>query len=119
MLRWRKPNDNGANITRYTVYQRVVSEDADTSDWQLTKLNASVCEYVIHVERGKKYDFIVTATNKCGESEKNEGNAKRVDVSGMFSLYIICSYVLGISYLYHPWNTRYPFASARVQEIFY
>ena len=89
MLRWRKPSDNGANITRYTVYQRIVSEDT----WQfIDDLDPPTCEYVIPVERGKKYEFIVTATNRCGEGEKNEDNAKRVDVSGRFSLYVICSY---------------------------
>jgi len=84
-LRWRKPSDNGANITRYTVYQRIVSEDTNKLDWQfIANLYPPACEYVIPVERGKKYEFIVTATNKCGESKKNEVNAKRVDVSGDF-----------------------------------
>lgn len=84
-LKWRKPNDNGAPITGYMVYQRTVSQDGVKSDWQLVA-QTSDFKYRIRLERGQKLDFIITAKNKCGESLKNEENAKRVEVSGMIAL---------------------------------
>lgn len=84
-LKWKKPNDNGAPITGYMVYQRTVSQDGEKSDWQLVG-QTSDCKYRIRLERGQKLDFIITAENKCGESLKNEENTKRVEVSGMFAL---------------------------------
>lgn len=39
-------------------------------------------EYVVRVDKEKKYEFLVTATNKYGESEKNKDNIKTVNVSG-------------------------------------
>ena len=85
MLKWRKPNDNGAPITGYMVYQKTVSQDGVKSDWQLVG-QTSDFKYRIRLERGQKLDFIITAKNKCGESLKNEENAKRVEVSGMIAL---------------------------------
>ena len=84
-LKWKKPNDNGAPITGYVVYQRILSQDGEKSSWKLVG-QTSDCKYRIRLERGQKLDFIITAENKCGESLKNEENTKRVEVSGMFAL---------------------------------
>ena len=92
-LKWRKPNDNGAAITGYAVYQRSVSEHGGTSEWQFIN-STSDCKYVIKLERGKKFDFIVTAKNRCGESLKAEDNVKRVEMPGMFTFYALLSFFL-------------------------
>ena len=84
-LEWRKPTDNGAAITGYTVYQRTVGEYGAISDWQFVA-DTSNCKYVIILDRGQKLDLMVTAKNRCGESLKNEENAKRVEVSGFVSI---------------------------------
>ena len=37
-------------------------------------------EFVVRVKKNKKYEFVVTATNKCGESEKYKDNIKTVNI---------------------------------------
>lgn len=79
-LRWSKPNDKGANITEYSVYQRTENNE----QWKKIAVlsDVSKLEHVVKVEKGKKYQFVVTATNKYGESSKNKDNIKEVDVLG-------------------------------------
>ena len=79
-LKWTKPESNGADIYRYMVYRRTVNEEGKTSEWDLAT-KTSALSSVVTLERGETFDLIVTAKNKCGESEKEEGNAKRVQVS--------------------------------------
>ena len=82
-LRWEEPNNNGAEITLYTVYYGTLNDE----QWKGTKkiTDVSVRKYVVKVEMGKKYEVLVTASNKYGESSK-EGKIKRVDVpEGEFS----------------------------------
>ena len=43
-------------------------------------------EFVVRVEKGKTYEFVVTATNKYGESLKNKDKIKIVVVFGGKSL---------------------------------
>ena len=81
-LSWSEPPNNGADITQYTVYQRTVSEDDTTGDWIQLKIITDVSsrKYVVKVEEGKEYEFVVTATNSFGEGLKEEGKIQRVKV---------------------------------------
>ena len=67
-LTWEKPDSNGAAITKYSVYHRV----ANTKEWEkLTEIpTGSPLQYVFEVEKGKEYEFVVTASNRYGESPK-------------------------------------------------
>ena len=76
-LKWEEPNNNGAEITMYTVYYGTQSDE----QWNETKKisDVSVRKYVVKIEVGQKYKVLVTASNKYGESSK-EGKIQRVDV---------------------------------------
>ena len=76
-LKWEEPNDNGAEITMYTVYYGTLNDE----QWKETKkiTDVSVRKYVVKVVMGKKYKVLVTASNKYGESSK-EGKIQLVDV---------------------------------------
>lgn len=86
-LRWNQPCDNGAQITHYTVYRRVLSENGAAPEWTEGSILALVpanqqLEYEdTRMETGKTYEFVVTATNTCGESEKVQESIQRVKVS--------------------------------------
>ena len=84
ILSWSEPPNNGADVTQYTVYQRTVSEDGTTGDWTQLKIitDVSARKYVVKVEEGKEYEFVVTATNRFGEGLKEEGKIQRVKVVG-------------------------------------
>ena len=73
-LKWKEPESNGKVIIMYTVYQRVVT-DGKVGQWTIIKeiSDVSVRELKIALERGKVYQFAVTATNELGESLKQEG----------------------------------------------
>ena len=72
-LKWKEPESNGKVITMYTVYQRVVT-DGKVGQWTIIRKikNVSVRELKITLERGKVYQFAITATNELGESLKQE-----------------------------------------------
>ena len=76
-LKWEEPNNNGAEITMYTVYYGTQSDE----QWKETEkiTDVSVRKYVVKVEMGQKYKVLVTASNKYGESSK-EGKILFVDV---------------------------------------
>ena len=76
-LKWKEPNNNGAEITMYTVYYGTQSDE----QWRETETitDVSVRKYVVKVEMGQKYKVLVTASNKYGESSK-EGKMQRVDI---------------------------------------
>ena len=76
-LKWEEPNNNGAEITMYTVYYGTQSDE----QWNETKKisDVSVRKYVVKIALGQKYKVLVTASNKYGESSK-EGKIQRVDV---------------------------------------
>ena len=76
-LKWEEPNNNGAEITMYTVYYGTQSDE----QWKETEkiTDVSVRKYVVKVEMGQKYKVLVTASNKYGESSK-EGKMQRVDI---------------------------------------
>ena len=72
-LKWKQPESNGKVITMYTVYQRVVT-DGKVGRWtEIRRIrDVSVRELKITLERGKVYQFAITATNELGESLKQE-----------------------------------------------
>ena len=88
-LKWKEPESNGKVITMYTVYQRVVT-DGKVGQWtEIKKIrDVSVRELKITLERGKVYQFAITATNELGESLKQEDeNIQQVKAEGsMFKL---------------------------------
>ena len=72
-LKWKEPESNGKVITMYTVYQRVVT-DGKVGQWTIIEniSKVTVRELKIALERGKVYQFAITATNELGESLKQE-----------------------------------------------
>ncbi|XP_078379856.1 uncharacterized protein LOC144662795 [Oculina patagonica] len=83
-LKWTKPVSNGADITQYTVYIRNISSNGTVRDWRKLEVihDVSVREYVVPLKKGQRYEFAVTATNKYGESLKQQKRIKRVRVLG-------------------------------------
>ena len=83
-LKWKEAENNGAPIDKYTVYRRTVREDGTSLIW--IKLNeikdTSNREVVVNVEKGKVYEFVVTATNEFGEGGKEEGQIRKIKVLG-------------------------------------
>ena len=69
-LKWTKPETNGASIIKYSVYQRFVND----KEWNKLEdiTDTSKRDYDLKGEEGKEYEFVVTATNKYGESSKTE-----------------------------------------------
>ena len=83
-LKWKEPESNGKVITMYTVYQRVVT-DGKVGQWTVIRRirDVSVRELKILLERGKVYQFAITATNELGESLKQEkANIQQVKTEG-------------------------------------
>ena len=64
------------------MYKRTVRDDSTLEEW--TKLKVTTDVSIRHVtaklEKGKTYEFVVTATNKFGESVKEEEMIKRIKV---------------------------------------
>ena len=83
-LKWKEPQRNGKVNIMYTVYQRVVT-DGKVGQWTIIKniSKVSVIELKITLERGKVYQFAITATNELGESLKQEEtNIQQVKTEG-------------------------------------
>ena len=81
-LKWTKPNSNGADITQYTLYMRNVTSNDTVGDWRKLEViyDVSILEYVVTLQKGQQYEFLITATNKYGESLKTQQNIKRINV---------------------------------------
>ena len=81
ILKWSEPENNGKVITQYTVYQRIVADG--TPQWKELEIITDVSDRQLKVEleRGKVYEFVVTATNEFGESLKEEEKIIRVKAS--------------------------------------
>ena len=81
-LKWTKPNSNGADITQYTLYMRDVTSNDTVGDWRKLEVinDVSILGYIVTLKRGQQYEFLVTATNKYGESLKTQQNIKRINV---------------------------------------
>jgi len=80
LLRWKETRDNGASITRYTVYQRTVNESGPVQPWRDVHSSLANDYHVLNLERGGLYEFKVTATNKVGEGMEDEQYFKKVRV---------------------------------------
>lgn len=81
-LKWSEPQNNGKEITKYTVYQRLVTNGTPESWIKLNTItNASVRELKVELESGKVYQFVVTATNELGESFKEDGKIVTIKAS--------------------------------------
>ena len=85
-LKWSEPQNNGKVIKQYTVYQRIVI-DGKRGEWIKLKTitDISVRELKVELEKGKVYEFLVTATNEIGESLKEDGKITRIVASGSTS----------------------------------
>ena len=71
ILTWKQPASNGAVITRYKVYQKGANKEQWT---EIETVSNATREYVVsEVEKGREYDFVVTATNEHGDSPKMGG----------------------------------------------
>ena len=77
ILKWKEPDNNGAAIIEYSVYQRFANDD----EWKkiATIIDVYNRSYAVEIEKGKEYEFVVTATNKYGESSM-EQDIKRIKV---------------------------------------
>ena len=75
-LKWQKPEENGAAIILYSKYQRIAGEEQWTNRENIT--DTSERSHVFNVRKGEKYEFVMTATNNYGESEKT--NVQEVEV---------------------------------------
>ena len=84
----------------YTVYQRVVT-DGKVGQWTVIRKirDVSVRELKIALERGKVYQFAITATNELGESLKQEDeNIQQVKAEGSMFKWILFSPFDGLSF---------------------
>ena len=83
-LKWREPENNGAPITQYTVYRRTVHEDGTSLNWIKLKeiTDTSDRKVVVNLEKGKEYEFVVSATNLFGEGGKEERKIRKIKVLG-------------------------------------
>ncbi|XP_031569752.1 neural cell adhesion molecule 1-like, partial [Actinia tenebrosa] len=79
-LSWTKPDENGGEITNYTIYMK---EDGSSKLRDIHNiLDPELLEYEVkeNLEYGKTYKFLVTAWNKYGESAKQEELAKKIEI---------------------------------------
>ena len=83
-LKWKKSQNSGAPITKYTVYQRIVNDGDTSHEWAKVQdiTSVSVREVAVDLEIGRDFEFVVTASNKCSESKKEEEKIKRISVLG-------------------------------------
>ena len=84
-LQWEESQNSGAPITKYTVYQRIVIDGNTSHEWAKVQdiTSVSVREVAaVELKMGRDYEFVVTASNKCGESKKEEEKMKRISVLG-------------------------------------
>ena len=83
-LKWKEAENNGAPITQYTVYRRTVREDGTSLNWTKIKeiTDTSDRKVVVNLEKGKEYEFVVTAKNSFGEGGKEERRIRKIKVLG-------------------------------------
>ena len=80
-LKWKEAENNGAPIIQYTVYRRTVREDGTSLNW-INITDTSDRKVVVNLEKGKEYEFVVSATNSFGEGGKEEGKIRKIKVLG-------------------------------------
>ena len=75
---------SGAPITKYTVHQRIVTDGDTSHEWAKVQVitSVSVREVAVDLEIGGDFEFVVTASNKCGERKKEVEKIKRISVLG-------------------------------------
>ena len=86
-LNWTEPSSNGGNITHYTPYYRNLITGSQKGSWikdDEEREDALHLWHSVRVSRGKTYEFVVTASNGHGESDKE--NIRRVNVLGKLQL---------------------------------
>ena len=64
------------------MYKRTVRDDSTLEEWTKLKVitDVSIRFVTAKLEKGKTYEFVVTATSKFGESVKEEEMIKRIKV---------------------------------------
>ena len=64
------------------MYKRTVRDDSTLEEWTKLKVitDVSIRYVTAKLEKGKTYEFVVTTTNKFGESFKEEEMIKRIKV---------------------------------------
>ena len=64
------------------MYKRTVRDDSTLEEWTKLKVitDVSIRFVTAKLEKGKTYEFVVTAANKFGESFKEEEMIKRIKV---------------------------------------
>ncbi|XP_078381391.1 protein turtle homolog B-like [Oculina patagonica] len=78
-LKWSEPQNNDKVIEQYTVYQRIVTDGKPGAWIKLqTITDTSVRQFKVELEKGKAYEFVVTATNEFGESSKEDEKIQRI-----------------------------------------
>ena len=83
-LIWDEPQNNGAPITEYTVYQRIVNNSNATREWTKIRIitDVSVREVAVKLKKDREYEFLVTASNRFGESVKEEKYTRKIAAVG-------------------------------------
>ena len=83
-IKWNEPQNNGAPITQYTVYTRTLSDDGTPREWNRINIitDLLVRQVAVILEKGKNYEFVVTAANRFGESLKEGEKIKKIVVLG-------------------------------------
>ena len=79
-LQWAEPDNNGAAITEYSIYQRIVNDAQWTKMGTITDPNKR--KYTVKVQKAKKdkeYEFAVTAKNVHGESSEEKKNVESAE----------------------------------------
>ena len=68
-LKWKEAENNGAPIIQYTVYRRPVRKDGTSLNWIKIKeiTDTSDRKVVVNLEKGKEYEFVVSAREKSGK----------------------------------------------------
>ena len=66
------------------MYQRTVREDGTSLNWVQIKQSTDTSDrkVVVYLEKGKEYEFVVTATNVFGEGGKEKGKIRKITVFG-------------------------------------
>ena len=80
-LRWSKPKENGAPITKYTIYRRLVGKNGQKEQWDKIKTLSvdAPLSYNVTLAWGKHFEFVVTATNRFGEATKEDNRIEGVE----------------------------------------
>ncbi|XP_068685780.1 angiopoietin-1 receptor-like isoform X2 [Montipora foliosa] len=83
-IKWNVPQNNGASITLYTVYQRNVKKGDIKGEWIKIRVikDLSRRQVVVSLEGNKVYEFVVTANNSFGESLREGQNIRKLNVLG-------------------------------------